>query len=44
MNIDNIRTGDRFKNYKELCKTLNEKITNGKSKVIQLKDFQSVEN
>jgi len=40
LNINNIKVGDRIKNYKELCKRLDEKETTGKSKIIQIKDFQ----
>jgi len=40
MNLQNIKEGDVIKNYKELCKRLNEDVLNGKSKVLQMTDFQ----
>lgn len=36
----NLQTGQVFKNYKELCGKLNEPVKTGKSKQIQLLDFE----
>lgn len=40
MNLDNICVGMEVKNYKELCGLLGVKATTGKSKIIQLNDFE----
>ena len=40
INISNISEGDKFKNYKELCAALGEDVLNGKSKVLQIAEFQ----
>ncbi|KGI37933.1 hypothetical protein DP149_10150 [Clostridium tetani] len=40
MNIKNLKTGMVLKNYKELCETLEEKVKSGKSKRLQLKDWE----
>lgn len=40
MNISNIKAGDTFPNYKQLCVVLEEPVKTGKSKQIQLEDFQ----
>ena len=39
MKIQNIKQGQIFKNYKELCKALEVDIKAGKAKILQLKDF-----
>ena len=41
LNLDtsNIQEGMIIKNYRELCKLLNIKITTGKSKILQLKEI-----
>lgn len=41
MNLNNIKAGDVFKNYKELCKALNVPEKSGKSKYYQLEKFSS---
>ncbi len=38
--LDNIKVGDVFKNYKELCKALDVKIKSGNSKTYQMIDFE----
>jgi hypothetical protein len=41
MNLDNLQIGQEIKNYKELCKLLEEPTKDGgKAKEYQLKDFQ----
>lgn len=40
MDISNIKEGDIFKNYKEICKVLGEKEKGGKSKQYQLKEWE----
>lgn len=40
MNINNISKGQIFKNYKHLCQELNEKVKTGKSKILQLEDWE----
>jgi hypothetical protein len=41
MNLDNLQIGQEIKNYKELCKLLEEPVKDGgKAKEYQLKDFQ----
>jgi hypothetical protein len=40
MNLENVKVGDRIKNYKELCKVLGINETGGKSKVLQLENVQ----
>lgn len=40
MNINNIKVGDTFKNYKALCEALGEPVKTGKSKQLQLKHWQ----
>lgn len=39
MNLKNLYTGQKIKNYKELCTILEEPVKGGKSKIIQLKEF-----
>ena len=41
MNIDNLHEGQVFKNYKELCATLEIKPAGGDSKVAQFKDLDT---
>ena len=40
MKIENLEIKQVVKNYKELCNILNEKVKGGKSKQLQLKDFE----
>lgn len=40
MNIQNLYIGQEIKNYKELCELLGVKAVGGKSKQLQLKEFQ----
>jgi hypothetical protein len=40
MKIKNLEVKQTIKNYKELCNILNEKVKSGKSKQLQLKDFE----
>lgn len=40
MNLENITEGLIIKNYKELCGLLNEPVKTGKSKQLQLKDWE----
>lgn len=40
MNIDNIKVGMEFKNYKALCEFLEEQVKAGKSKQLQLKRWK----
>lgn len=40
MNISNIKTGDTFKNYKQLCEVLEVNQEAGNSKKAQLKEFE----
>lgn len=40
MNIGKLKAEQVIKNYKELCNILNEKVKGGKSKQLQLKDFE----
>jgi hypothetical protein len=40
MNLSKIRVGETYKNYKELCSILDEPIKTGKSKQLQLKDWE----
>ena len=40
MNVKHIQVGQVFKNYKVLCEYLNEPIKSGKSKQLQLKDWE----
>ena len=40
MDLENITEGLIIKNYKELCGLLNEQIKTGKSKQLQLKDWE----
>lgn len=39
MNTEKLKTGMLIKNYKEFCQIIDEPIKNGKSKVLQLKDW-----
>jgi hypothetical protein len=40
MNIKNLEVGQIIKNYKQICELLNEDIKTGKSKQLQLKDWE----
>ena len=40
MKIENINIGDTFKSYKALCESLEEPVKSGKSKALQLKQWQ----
>lgn len=40
MNLSNIKVGQTFKNYKELCSALGEPVKGGKSKQLQLKEWE----
>ena len=40
MNISNLEVGQVIKNYKELCKILDEKVKTGESKKSQIKEFE----
>ena len=40
MNLSNIQAGQTFKNYKELCRALSEQVKGGKSKQLQLKEWE----
>jgi hypothetical protein len=40
LNIQNIKAGDTFKNYKQLCQALNEKVKSGKAKILQVSEFE----
>ncbi|STO12829.1 Uncharacterised protein [[Flavobacterium] thermophilum] len=40
MNLSNIKAGQTFKNYKELCSVLGEKVMAGNSKKAQLKEWE----
>jgi len=40
MRIENLKKGMRFKSYKELCNALRVKEKQGKSKILQLKEFE----
>lgn len=40
MKIENLKAGMIISNYKELCSLLDIKVTNGKSKVLQLKEIE----
>jgi uncharacterized protein YegJ (DUF2314 family) len=40
MNVDKLEVGNVYKNYKTLCEILNVQTKNGKSKSLQLKDWE----
>lgn len=40
MNLSKIRVGETYKNYKELCHALGEKVMAGNSKKAQLKEWE----
>lgn len=40
MNIENLSVGQVFKNYKDLCNTLGEKVKTGNAKIYQLKELE----
>jgi hypothetical protein len=40
MNLEKLKVGQTFKNYKELCKTLGIKEKSGKSRQLQIEEFQ----
>ena len=40
MDINNLKKGQVVKNYKEMCLVLQEEIKTGKSKQLQLKDWE----
>ena len=40
INTNALKTNQTFKNYKELCEYLDEPIKTGKSKQLQLKDWE----
>ncbi|MED4883864.1 zinc-ribbon domain-containing protein [Bacillus smithii] len=40
MDLSNIKAGDVFKNYKQLCEALGEKTKTGNSKIAQLKEWK----
>lgn len=44
MKLDNIKVGDTYKNYKVLCEVLDEPVKTGKSKQLQLKQWQEYFN